>query len=293
MRGHKVHKADRPGKAHAHPGKERRDKKQQDLLPVLSLKEKTDFLSLIAQRTGTDKENILGHDLFLYVHETGRVIGAEKDMILAPHLDDLQCGFGNLHGFLQAEEDGNHIPVLAIFDNEETGSLSAQGADSTFLKDTLDSISAAAGFSASAERCALAGSFMVSADNAHAVHPNHPEKADPVNRPHINAGIVIKYNANQHYTSDGVSAAVFKELCRRADVPYQTFTNRSDMAGGSTLGNLSNRHVSLHTVDIGLAQLAMHSCMETAGVKDTEYLIRAMKVFFSSSFAEKGNSFLI
>lgn len=266
---------------------------QQDLLPVLSLQEKTDFLSLIAQRTGTDKENILGHDLFLYVHETGRVIGAEKDMILAPHLDDLQCGFGNLHGFLEAEDSSDHIPVLAIFDNEETGSLSAQGADSTFLKDTLDNISAAAGFSASAERCALAGSFMVSADNAHAVHPNHPEKADPVNRPHINGGIVIKYNANQHYTSDGVSAAVFKEICRRADVPYQTFTNRSDMAGGSTLGNLSNRHVSLHTVDIGLAQLAMHSCMETAGVKDTEYLIRAMKVFFSSSFAEKGNSFLI
>lgn len=266
---------------------------QQDLLPVLSLKDKTDFLSLLAERLGIRREDILSQDLFLYVHEGGRVIGAEKDMILAPHLDDLQCGFGNLHGFLEAEKDGDHIPVLAIFDNEETGSLSAQGADSTFLKDTLDNISAAAGLSASSERCALANSFMVSADNAHAVHPNHPEKADPINRPRINGGIVIKYNANQHYTSDGVSAAVFKEICQRADVPYQTFTNRSDMAGGSTLGNLSNRHVSLHTVDIGLAQLAMHSCMETAGMKDTEYLIRAMKFFFSSSFTEKGDQFLI
>lgn len=170
--------------------------------------------------------------------------------------------------------------------------MSAQGADSTFLRDTLDNISAAAEICASEERRALADSFMVSADNAHAVHPNHPEKADPVNRPQINAGIVIKYNANQHYTSDGVSSAIFKAICQRAGVPYQTFTNRSDMAGGSTLGNLSNRHVSLHTVDIGLPQLAMHSCMETAGLKDTEYLAEAMKVFFASSFHEKDGQFL-
>lgn len=265
---------------------------QQDLLPVLSLG-KTDFMEMVAERTGVNKEDIMGHDLFLHIQEPGRVVGAEKDMILAPHLDDLQCGFGDLYGFLDAADNSDHIPVLAIFDNEETGSLSAQGADSTFLRDTLDNISEYAGLSLSEEMRAIAGSFMVSADNAHAVHPNHPEKADPVNRPHINSGIVIKYNANQHYTSDGVSSAVFKEICQHAGVPYQTFTNRSDMAGGSTLGNLSNRHVSLHTVDIGLPQLAMHSCMETAGLKDTEYLVEAMKVFFAASFNEKDGQFSI
>lgn len=127
-------------------------------------------------------------------------------------------------------------------------------------------------------------SFMVSADNAHAVHPNHPEYADRNDRPAINKGIVIKYNANQRYTTDSVSAAVFAELCRAADVPVQRFTNRADMPGGSTLGNISCAHVSVDTVDIGLPQLAMHSCYETAGTKDTEYLLRAAVEFFSRSF---------
>lgn len=265
---------------------------QEDLLPVLSLNEKTKLMDLIAGACDVKTGDILGHDLFLYVREEGRIIGAENDMILAPHLDDLQCVWGILGGFLKGKES-DHVPVLAVFDNEETGSLSAQGADSTFLKDTLDRINIASGLTAEESECTRAESFMVSADNAHAVHPNHPEKADPVNRPRINAGIVIKYNANQKYTSDGVSAALFRTICRRAHVPCQIFTNRSDMAGGSTLGNLSNRHVSLHTVDIGLPQLAMHSCMETAGVKDTEYLEEAMRVFFSSSFAEDGNTYRI
>ena len=128
---------------------------------------------------------------------------------------------------------------------------------------------------------ALAQSFMISADNAHAVHPNHTDKADPVNRPYLNEGIVIKYNANQKYCTDGISAAMFKDICKQADVPYQTFTNRSDMAGGSTLGNISNTQVALNTVDIGLPQLAMHSPYETAGVKDTEYLLKAAKAFFA------------
>ena len=127
----------------------------------------------------------------------------------------------------------------------------------------------------------LADSFMISADNAHAVHPNYTEKADPVNRPFLNGGIVIKFNANQKYCTDGVSAAMFRDVCRQADVPVQTFTNRSDMLGGSTLGNISNTQVALNTVDIGLPQLAMHSPYETVGVKDTEYLIRAGEKFFS------------
>ena len=121
---------------------------------------------------------------------------------------------------------------------------------------------------------------MISADNAHALHPNYTDKSDPVNRPTMNGGIVIKYNANQKYCTDGISAAIFKELCREAEVPYQTFVNRSDIAGGSTLGNISNTQAAMNTVDIGLPQLAMHSADETAGVKDSESLIRAAKVFY-------------
>jgi aspartyl aminopeptidase len=265
---------------------------QTDLCPVFTLDEEGDFLQMIADDLQVKKEEILSHDLFLYVREKGRIIGRKKDMVLAAHLDDLQCGYGDLMGFLNSQES-DHVPVLALFDNEETGSLSAQGADSTFLHDTLTAVSAGCGRRMEDSRRAIAESFMVSADNAHAVHPNHPEKADPVNQPHLNQGIVIKYNANQHYTSDAVSAAVFKMICEKAGVACQTFTNRSDMAGGSTLGNLSERHVSLHTVDIGLPQLAMHSCMETAGVKDTEDLIKAMTVFFSSSFTEDRDGYRI
>ena len=135
---------------------------------------------------------------------------------------------------------------------------------------------------------AIAGSMMVSADNGHAVHPNFPEKTDPVNRPHMNAGILIKHSANQKYTTDSVSAALFRDICTRAGVPWQDFTNRSDMAGGSTLGNISNAQVSLNSVDVGLAQLAMHSPYETAGTKDTAYLAEAMRTFYSLTLTDEG-----
>lgn len=138
---------------------------------------------------------------------------------------------------------------------------------------------------------AIRNSFMVSADNAHSVHPNHMDKADPTNRPHMNAGIVIKYSANQKYTTDAVSGAIFRKICRAADVPYQTFANRSDMPGGSTLGNISSSQIAVNSVDIGLPQLAMHSPYETAGAKDTAYLIEAAKVLYSSSIHCRGNGF--
>ena len=155
-----------------------------------------------------------------------------------------------------------------------------QGADSTFLEDNLLRIYKALGGNCNDYKRMLADSFMISADNAHAVHPNHPEKADPTNRPYLNGGIVIKFHGSQRYTTDAYSAAVMKDVCNRAQVPYQTYHNRSDIAGGSTLGNISTAHVSVNTVDIGLPQLAMHSACETAGVKDTEYLIKAMKCFY-------------
>ena len=172
------------------------------------------------------------------------------------------------------------MAVHCVLDNEEVGSGTKQGAASTFLFDTLIRVHEALGYDGEDYRVHLADSFMISADNAHAVHPNYTEKADPTNRPYLNEGIVLKFNANQKYCTDAVSAAMFRDLCKRADVPVQTFTNRSDMAGGSTLGNISNTQVALNTVDIGLPQLAMHSPYETAGVKDTEYLVRAAKKFF-------------
>lgn len=257
---------------------------QKDMLPILSLNQDASILDVVAETCGIDAGSICGHDLFLYNRQNASIWGLQNEFISAPHLDDLQCGFADLYGFLGAEKSAS-VPVFAVFDNEEVGSLTKQGANSTFLEDVLKRI--AEGCGVDYRKC-VASSFMVSADNAHAVHPNYADKADPVNRPHINEGIVIKYSANQKYTTDAVSMAIFKEVCSRANVPTQTFTNRSDMLGGSTLGNLSNSHVSLNTVDIGLPQLAMHSPCETAGVRDTEYLIDAMRTFYSSSLSIKG-----
>ena len=202
----------------------------------------------------------------------------------AKALDDLQCAWATMEGFLQAKE-GKSIPVCCIFDNEEVGSNTQQGADSTLLLDTLSRICAGLGMD---YREALAHSFMVSADNAHALHPNHPEYADQNHRPVMNGGIVIKFNANQRYTTDGVSAALFRQACKKAGVPTQTFCNRADLAGGSTLGNISSSQVSIPTVDVGLPQLAMHSCYETAGARDAAYLVQAMSQVFSMHLTVSG-----
>lgn len=206
--------------------------------------------------------------------------GANEEFVSAPRLDDLQCAFASLEGFLQADRK-KCIAVHCVLDNEEVGSGTKQGAASTFLKDTLMRINMGLGRTQEEYLMTLAESFMVSADNAHALHPNHTDKTDPVNRPVLNGGIVIKYNANQKYCTDGISAAMFKNICEKADVPYQTFVNRSDIAGGSTLGNISNTQVPMNTVDIGLPQLAMHSTYETTGTKDTESLIKAAEVLFA------------
>ena len=241
---------------------------------------KNALLKKLAGGAGVDAENILGHDLFLYTREKGKVIGANGEFVFSPRLDDLQCAYASMQAFAESTP-GNYINVCAVFDNEEVGSGTRQGADSTFLEDTLWRISDGLGADKSNYLQWVAGSFLISADNAHAVHPNHPEKADPTNRPYLNGGIVIKYHGSQKYTTDAVSAAKMKSICNEAEVPFQTFTNRSDALGGSTLGNISTAHVSVASVDIGLPQLAMHSAVETAGVKDTEYAMKAFKVFYA------------
>lgn len=263
---------------------------QVDMLPLFCEQgeEKNQFMQLIADEAGVQVEDILDTDLFLYDRMKGTTLGLHGEFIASGRLDDLQCAFASLKGFLAAELKQS-IAVHCVYDNEEVGSGTKQGASSTFLKDTLQRISRAMGRSEEQYLMSIASSFMVSADNAHAVHPNHAEKADPTNRPYMNRGIVIKYSANQKYTTDGVSGAVMRAICKKAEVPYQTFTNRSDMLGGSTLGNISQAQVALNTVDVGLPQLAMHSPYETAGARDTAYLIEAARVLFSSSFEGNGD----
>ena len=256
-----------------------------DLLPLFSGgKEPGAFRKLIAQEAGVAEENLLATDLYLYPRTAGTLTGMNEEFVVSPRLDDLQCVFGCLKGFLAAEESES-APVLAVFNNEEVGSGTRQGADSTFLSDVLRRINTAMGRSEEDYLTAVANSFLVSADNAHAVHPAHPEYADANEAPVLNGGIVLKYNASQRYTTDAVSAAVFRQVCDEAGVPLQRYSNRADLPGGSTLGNISTAHVSVHSVDIGLPQLAMHSACEVAGAQDTEHLVRAMTSFFGRSFS--------
>ena len=234
---------------------------------------------MVAKEAGVEPEDILGQDLFLYTREPGRILGANEEFVFSPRLDDLQCAYSSMKAFLESKPQ-EYINVCAVFDNEEVGSGTRQGADSTFLVDVLIRVCEAADKTPGQYRQLVAGSFQISADNAHAVHPNHPEKADPTNRPYLNGGIVIKFHGNQKYTSDAVSSAKMKDLCKKAGVPCQIYTNRSNILGGSTLGNISTAHVSVSSVDIGLPQVAMHSAVETAGIMDTWYCVEALKVFY-------------
>lgn len=255
-------------------------KVQKDMLPLYGMTGvKTPFMDVIAAAAKVKAEDILAHDLILYSRVPGTIWGEEREFISSPKLDDLQCAFACFRGFTQGQKE-KYISVYALFDNEEVGSATSQGAGSTFLANTLERLSRSLGYSYDETMAMIARSFMISADNAHSVHPNHPEYADPVNRPVINGGIVIKYSAAQKYATNAFSAAYFKKLCKDHDIPTQTFTNHSDNPGGSTLGNISNTVIAMPTVDIGLPQLAMHSSYETAGVKDTAYLVDAVTKFY-------------
>ena len=253
---------------------------QTDLLPLYgSISEKGTFMKRVAENAGVTEEDILGHDLYLVPKEKPLVWGPEGEFFSSPRIDDLECAFAGAKGFIEAEKE-QHICVLSIFDNEEVGSGTRQGAASTFLSDTLVRLMKALQKDETDLMRYISGSFLASADNGHAVHPNHPEKTDPTNRPVLNGGVLLKYAASQAYTTDGVSAAVFKDICRSADIPFQIFFNRSDMRGGSTLGNISLRQVPVNSADIGLAQLAMHSSYETAGMKDFDYMTGFVKALF-------------
>ena len=254
-----------------------------DVVPLLGLGEDRDALArLAAESAGAKREDLLALELSLCPREPGFVGGAAGELVVSPRLDDLQCVYGCLEGFLQTREGGN-LPVYCVLDHEEVGSATRQGADGTLLREVLERICAALGRRLPEE---TADSMLLSADNAHAVHPNHPEYADSGHRPRLNGGVVIKHNANRRYATDAMAAALAEEICRRSGVPVQHYSNRPDLPGGSTLGSIANTHFSVLTADVGLAQLAMHAACETAGAEDTDHLIRAAAAFYGATLRQ-------
>jgi len=256
---------------------------QTDMLPLYSADCKDKVAEKIAKEIGIAKEEILGSDLYLYQGQRGQVFGNNKEFVLAPRLDDLMCVYGGLQALLQIKKEKAYttgqVNMLAIFHNEEVGSRTIQGADSDFLKHILQKIGATIGCNDVSDL--YSDSFVLSADNAHGLHPNHPEKSDLTNKPVLNGGVVLKFHGNAQYMTDAYSAAVVRDLAKQAEVKLQDFANRSDIAGGSTLGNILVSQVSIPGADIGLAQLAMHSAMETAGAHDMTDLIKLLCRFYA------------
>ena len=251
---------------------------QIDMQPLWSSNKEDKINTLIANKLQVEETQILGADLFVYNRQKGCFIGNEDAFIGAPRIDDLGCVYTTLEGFL-ASENTEYITMYCVFDHEEVGSCTRQGADSDFLISTIDRIGVSLELEKDMPKM-IANSFLMSADNGHALHPNHPEKSDGQNHPFLNKGLVIKYHGNQQYTTDAVTGALVKDICISNKIPYQTYHNRSDIMGGSTLGNISISHCSIPSADIGLPQLAMHSAFETAGTEDVFYLIKFAKNFY-------------
>lgn len=261
-----------------------------DMRPVFSLNatDSESLMNYVAAGAGAFAGDVVAFDLYLTNFDEPRIWGVGDEFLSAPRIDDLMCAYAALKGFLGARLDRAGIAVYALFDNEEVGSNTKQGAMSTFLSDTLRRIVGSLGGDYEDYCRILSRSMLVSCDNAHAVHPNRPDMYDEANSCVLNGGIVIKEAANQHYCTDAFSRAVFTEVCERAGVPYQTFANRSDMAGGSTLGNLSNIQASMHGVDVGCAQWAMHSALETAGSCDVSLARRTLEAYYSADIRING-----
>ena len=255
---------------------------QADMQPLWGPAGSRTLTDLVAEELGVDTADILDSDLQLVTRQAPTQIGPDGEFFMAPRIDDLECAATTLLGFLDAaaETDSACAPVWAMLDNEEVGSSSRMGAQSSYLRDVLDRIVDAIPHSGQAMHRAMANSFMLSADNAHATHPNFPQKSDPCAPVRLGGGVVLKYNASQKYTTNAISGAIFRAICEKADVPVQVFTNRADEAGGSTLGNLQSHTLPIPMADIGLAQLAMHSAVETASVADAEAMTKAVAAFY-------------
>ena len=259
---------------------------QVDLLPVMSLSDEKNLEDVIRgelSKQGKDVEKICDYDLYLYNRDKSKYIGLNNEMILAPRLDDLGSLYPSFEALIKSENKES-INVLCAFNNEEIGSLTLQGADSTFLLDILTRICSSAHIELLP---ALNNTLVISADNAHALHPAATSKSDPTNKVLLNNGIVVKHHTN--YTTDSVTSSIFKGICEKANVPVQDFACRSDMICGATLGGISQSHVSVDSVDIGLPQLAMHSTNETVGTKDVLYMYKALLEFYNSTIIKEQN----
>ena len=255
---------------------------QVDMQPLYGPEGCRPLPALLAEALGVAEADMVDWDLTLYVRQAPAVIGPAGEYFMAPRIDDLECAATTLYAFLAAapQTDTACAPVWAMLDNEEVGSGTRQGAHSLFLRDVLGRIYDAVPHSAQGMQRALANSFVLSADNAHAMHPNFADKADAANPVRMGGGIVLKVNASQKYTTSGLSGAVLREVCRLAGVPVQLFANRADLPGGSTLGNLQSQSLPVPMADIGLAQLAMHSAVETASTADADAMVKAVEMFY-------------
>lgn len=258
--------------------------KQKDMLPFVGLLnetlEKDNFLlNTVANELGRKSEEILDFDLFLYEYEKGSLIGVNEELISSGRLDNLAMAHASLHALINAEAKSG-VNMTVVFDNEEVGSSTKQGADSNMLINILERISLCLGQDREDFLRSLYSSFMISADLAHAVHPNVTEKHDPTNRPVMGRGPVIKINANQAYTSDSYSISIYKTICKEAGVNYQEFVNRSDERGGSTIGPISSTHIDIPSVDVGSPILAMHSIRELGCVEDHMDIYKTFKKFY-------------
>ena len=257
--------------------------KQKDVLPVVSMigSDSKSFVDVLARVSGCNSEDIVGTDLYLYPFEKGCITGIDSDFISSPRLDDQAMVFAALEAMTESECTTG-VNVLACFDNEEVGSSTKQGANSVLIERILEKMDLALGLSREDFMINVEKSMLVSADMAHALHPNYVEKNDPVLKPLLNGGPVIKFNANQRYTTDGETSAIFRILCRRAGVPCQEFCNRSDMPCGSTIGPMLSSKLSMKSVDVGSPMLSMHSCVELTGIRDDYYMIKVFKEFYRS-----------
>lgn len=253
--------------------------KQKDMLPVMGLSGDKDFLTILSEVMGIAKDDIISYELSLFPIEKARIVGVNDEFVCAPRLDDLSMVHASMEAFIDAADTpSKYTRVLAVFDNEETGSGTKQGAASPAFASILRRIM---GCDEEAFQRALAESFLISADNAHGYHPNYGEKYDPTNHPVLGGGPCVKINANCKYMTDGDSEAVFRQICAAAGVPCQTFVNHSDVAGGSTLGNILTATLPLRGVDMGAPLWAMHSAVETASTADHIACIKAFRTFYS------------
>lgn len=271
--------------------KENKLNPQVDMLPIMSLSNEDSLAKIIdnyLKKYGKPFDKICDYDLYLYNREHATFTGINQEFILAPRLDDLSCVYPAFESFKKTVHYNHNINVCCVFNNEEIGSLTQQGADSEFLMDSLKRIAEVTGIDL---LTALRNSMVISADNGHAIHPNTPSKSDPTNKVYLNQGIVIKNNSR--YTTDALTSSLFKRICDNANAKYQMFACRNDLRCGSTLGGLSQSHVSVNSIDIGLPQLAMHSAYETMGSKDIKYLYDALFQFYISYFAKEDNKVYI